>query len=336
MRIAYFDFNCSSFYEDYSAVDPEGYGGGSTFGRWARILLNDDQNNFFLFAPAECFRNIKTKEDRPDKCIPVDKNVLMSIRAGVPISSFFNLDKFDIICHHNTCEHSITKGSIKAPLVQWSGFGDGAAISFGAEYALLYHKGKSAPFSHQKVKYVKIGKPVPKEFQEFKKFNYVFQCSRHDDLMGSIEVAKKCKENGIVGIFAGPIHNGYKLLDYIDNTHTFYLGSIDEKQKMDLYKDAAMFTLLANWDVPFNQSIIEAQGVGTPVLVNRIGPFLSEYVKPDKNGFFYNGSNFLDCFRKVSNIKQIDCWVAAREYSVEEMVGSFKRAFEEIICERQN
>ena len=148
--------------------------------------------------------------------------------------------------------------------------------------------------------------------------------------MNSIEVAKFCIENKIKGIFAGPIHGDYPLLKYIDNQSTFYLGNISESQKMELHAKARLFCLLHKWDLPFNQSVIEANGVGTPILVNNEGPFFKQYMKEGKNGFFYNGTNLMEAYKNAANINQKECWLAAKEYSIEEMVNSILQALEEV------
>ena len=335
MKIAYFELGFTSFYEDYS-TNPKGYGGGPVFARWAKELLNDENNLFVIFGPKECFQNLSDGE-RKDRCIALPEDGLKALRNKAPLDSIIGgLEDFDLVVHHHTCE-TINMGNLRMPLVHWSGFGRGDAGHPNNDYILLYTPGEKSCFG-EKYKYIKIGKPVPKEF--IKKISndgdtpFVFQCSRHDDHMNTIEVAKNCLKHKIHGIFAGPIHNNYPLMDFIDNKTTFYLGAIDEKTKLEYTKKATLTTYLHKWETVFNQSVIESWSVGTPILANNVG-FFKQVLKHGVNGFVYDGNNFKEAFEAASSLKQEDCWKSAREFSVEEMVASFKKAFEEIIHENR-
>jgi glycosyltransferase involved in cell wall biosynthesis len=321
MKIAYFDLGFSN--ESY-ALNANRYGGAAVVGRHMKQIKDID---FTIIAPQESFDEF-SDEDRKERCFPLDKKLLQLIAKGYPVDKIINgLDKYDFIMHMQTCL-SINKGSLKLPVVHLSGFSETAGHP-NNDYILLYLN-SFKPIFGEKAKYIKLGKQVPNEFKEVVKEDYIYQVSRHDTLMNSIEVAKFCIENKIKGIFAGPIHGDYPLLKYIDNQNTFYLGSISESEKMELHAKARLFCLLHKWDLPFNQSVIEANGVGTPILVNNEGPFFKQYVKEGKNGFFYNGTNLMDAYKNTANINQKECWLAAKEYSIEEMVNSILQALEEI------
>lgn len=329
MKIAYFELGFTSFFEDYS-INPKGYGGGPCFARWAKELMNDGDNEFYIFGPHKCFVNVSNFE-RVDRCIGLNDITLDLIRRKAPIDSLiFGLEDFDVVVHHHTCE-TINMGNLKIPQVHWSGFGRGDAGHHNNDYILLYTPGEKPVFG-ERYKYIKIGKPVPKFFE--RKGDrisppYIFQCSRHDESMNSIEVAQQCLKHGIKGYFAGPINDGYELLNFIDNKTTFYFGLLPEDEKMNLSSMATLTTYLHKWETVFNQSVIESWSVGTPILANRVG-FFNHVLKDGVNGFFYNGENFKECFDNAKNIKSEDCWKSAKEFSVEEMISSFKKAFEEI------
>jgi len=332
MKIAYFELAYSEgWYEDYS-TNPKGYGGGAVFARWGKELLNDAENEFVLFGPEQAFANLGPTE-RKDKCVVLRPDILKALRLKLPIDQLIGgLEEFDLIVHHHTCE-TINMGNLKMPQVHWSGFGRGDAGHPNNDWILLYTPGEKPVFG-EKYKYIKIGKPVP-EFKIYEKEPFIFQCSRHDDHQNTIEVAKNCLKYGIKGYFAGPIHNNYPLIEYIDNKTTFYLGLISEEEKLDYTKRATLTTYLHNWETVFNQSVIESWSVGTPILANNVG-FFKYTLKYGVNGFIYNGQNFEDAFDKAKYfIKQEDCWLSAKEFSVEEMVASFKKAFEEIIKEEK-
>jgi len=338
MKIAYFELGFTSFYEDYS-INPKGYGGGPVFARWAKELLNDSDNTFILFGPAACFANLGDNE-RKDRCVSLPENALEAIRNKVPLDKIISgLEMFDLVVHHHTCE-TINMGDLKMPLVHWSGFGRGDAGHPNNDYILLYTPGEKPCFG-EKYKYIKIGKPVPQIFinnqikcHPYIGSDYIFQCSRHDDHMNTVEVAKNCLKYGIRGVFAGQIHNNYPLLDYIDNKKTFFVGSISEEGKLEYAKHARLTTYLHKWETVFNQSVIESWSVGTPILANNVG-FFKQVLKHGVNGFIYDGNNFKEAYDAALSIKQEDCWKSAKEFSVEEMIASFKKAFEEIIEENK-
>lgn len=331
MKIAYFELAYSvGWHEDYS-VNPKGYGGGACFARWGKELLNDEKNEFIIFGPEEAFKNLGPNE-RKDKCISLPPSILKAIRLKLPIDQVISgLEVFDLIVHHHTCE-TINMGGLKMPQVHWSGFGRGDAGHPNNDYILLYTP-REKPCFGEKYKYIKIGKPVgPLEYTV--KQPYIFQCSRHDESINTIEVAKNCLKYNINGYFAGPIHDNYKLMEYIDNKTTFYLGLVSEEEKLLTTKFATLTTYLHKWDTVFNQSVIESWALGTPILANNVG-FFKYALKNGVNGFTYNGENFKEAFDNACLIGQKDCWLSAKEYSVEEMVASFKKAFEEIIEENK-
>lgn len=329
IRIAYFDLGLSQ--EQYGLY-PTKYGGGAVV---ARYLKQDSEVDFHVFAPKEAFENLR-EEDRADRCFILPLEIREALKRSYPIDRINGLDinAFDIILHPHTCG-SLNRGNWKGPIVHFSGF-DGKAGHPSNDYVLLYDPSFRAQFG-ERAKYVRIGKPVPDMFVPHVKDPYIFQCTRHDDHQNTIEVAKACRAAGIRGVFAGPIHNGYPLMDHIDGKTTIYVGEINEESKLELCRHATLFTLLANWDLPFSQSIIEAQGQGTPIWVNKRGPFLETYLKHTINGFDASLFTLEQAFHSARMVDmQKECWEAALAYSVPVMCESFKRAFREINEEWKN
>lgn len=318
IRIACFDIGFAS--EDYAITNCKKYGGGALVGRYFKQI-----DGFELFAPHESFVNLDSN-DRKENCHSLSKQECQMLQNGYPVDALVNLDKYDIVLHGHTCFSLNRTKKLNKPIVHWSGF-SGTAGHPANHYILLYRKAFFPAFG-EKAKYVKIGKDVPKEFQEYKKENFIFQCTQHCNDFDTISIAKQCIDNKIKGYFAGPIRD-YPLLDFIDNENTFYLGIISEIEKLDYTKRAKLYTLPLNWDVVFNQSAIEANGLGTPILATPNGWFL-EYIKTGVNGFFYNGKNLLDIYNICDTLSQRACWESAREFCIEEVVKTFYNAFEEI------
>lgn len=322
MKIAYIDLGLSK--EDF-ALNAKIYGGAATVPRHLKQLNYID---FYIFAPEWCYTNFGP-EDRKDKCFILPENCRKAIEYGYPLDQIISgLENFDIILffHGNLF---INRGNLKVPLVHISAF-DNSCCHPNNDYTLFYLP-CFKPIEKQKAKYVKLGKTIPKEFIETKRENFVFQCSRMDETMRPISLIKECQKYNIPLYLAGPIMNNYPLLEYIDGKLIKYLGQISEQEKNYYYSRARAFALLHNWDkLPFNQSIIEANALGCPVITTKLGYFLPDYIKEGVNGFFYNNNNFKECYDKSLDIKQIDCYNSSKEYSVEEMTRTFCQAFFEI------
>lgn len=336
LRVAYLDLGFSA--EQYG-LQPTRYGGGAVA---ARYLKEDPEVDFHVFAPAEAFDNVGPTEHR-DRCHALPLEVCQWLANGGSLDNVWQgPDKaagfpFDLILHPHTCT-SINRGAFRGPVVHFCGF-DGAAGHPRNDYILLYNPTFRAQFG-ERARYVTIGKPVPAQCPDkptvVTERPFVLQVSRHDDHMPSIPVAKACLAAGIKAVFAGPIHNGYPLLDYIDGVNTVYLGEIGEAEKLDLYRRARLVALLAEWDLPFSQTIIEAQGQGTPIYVNQRGPFLNRYLVHGVNGFRADGQlpmDLRDAFDLAVDIDHAQCWRAAKAYDTPVMVESFKRAFQSIVAE---
>lgn len=322
LKIACFDLGIA--FEDYAITNAKKYGGGAVVGRYFKQL-----DNFHLYAPKESFSNLD-EDDRIENCFVLSKEVLHALKQGYPIDTLLpHINNYDIILHGHTHYSFNRTIDFKKPIVHWAGFGGDCGHPYN-NYILLYRK-SFFPQYGEKHKYVKIGKNVPKFFEENSNRNGVFQCTQHVEDFDTISIAKECLKYGIKGYFAGPIRD-YPLMDFIDNKNTFYLGILSEKEKLNYTKNAILYTLPLKWDVAFNQSAIEANGLGTPILTRKVGWF-KEYVKENLNGFFYDDTNFIDIYNKAHLINQTNCWKAAKEFSIEEMIKTFYTAFEEINSE---
>lgn len=318
IKVANFDLGIAQ--EDYAIKNAKKYGGGALIGRYFK-----EYEGFHLFALAESFENLD-ENDRKENCFILSPEIRNALIRGYPIDSIFpNINDYDLILHGHTHFSFNRTNNLKIPIVHWAGFA-GDCGHPNNDYILLYRKVFKAEYG-EKAKYVKIGKDVPKDFIEYNNRDGIFQCTQLSTLFGAPQMAQECLKYGIKGIFAGPIKDN--LLDYIDNKTTFYLGIISEKEKLEYTQKARLYTLNLDWDVVFNQSAIEANGLGTPILVSKRGWF-NEYVQENINGFFYNNDNFLESYQKAGNINQKDCWSAAKEHSIEEVTRTFYNAFNEI------
>lgn len=322
MRIAYLDCGVNKW-EDYS-LNPKRYGGGAVVARYGKELLNNKKGDVFdIFASKDCFDNLDHHKDNVAACFPVDDWRLSSIKAGAPLSAHIpRLAFYDVILHHHDCM-TFNMAGLKAPLVHWALMGDGRANHPNTPYSLLYRHNDRAVYG--KTLYVQLGKPIP-PYAPANKELFLFQCTRHDPHMNSIEVAQQCITWNLKCYFAGPIDPSYPLMDYIDNKNTFYLGAIDDKTKLDYLSRAQLVPLLFKWDTPFNQSAIEALSVGTPLVVNPRG-FLGELVKDGENGIIYDG-NLMKAWIKATTLDPLKCRASVEKYSALNMIASFRTALQ--------
>ena len=328
MKIAYIDCQMNlPFAEDY-AINAKRYGGGACFARYAKKMLNNEQDEFYIYGSKANFENLGNNENN-DKCIVLNELALSNLRAGAPIRWWIPESvNFDIIIFHHDC-FTLNTQFLKAKLVHWALMGDGRANHPNTPYTLLYNPGEKSV--HGKSFPIVIGKYVPETFTQYKKENYIFQCSRHDEHMNSIEVAKFCLRNKIKGIFAGPILNGYPLMDYIDNHWTNYIGLISEYDKTRYLMQATATTYLHTWNTAFNLSAVESLAYGTPIITSKRGCF-NYLTLESENGFFWSPeSNLLELYQKCQTLDQEKVWKSAQRFSHTAMVNSFYKAFQEIL-----
>jgi len=322
MKILYIDLNDDALIEDYSS-NPNKYGGGRVF---ASAALQKDAN-FFIAAGEKCFSNIIDKNN----CIITSEKQRADIVSGKKLKDIIpQSESFDIFVYHRFDTYLNLEG-LKGKQCCWA-VGRDETINPKIENLLLYdRKNQNSKVSNgTKIYDVTIGAEIP-VFQEFKKENFIFQCTRHESIFGSIQVAQLCRKYSIPLIFAGPIQAGYPLMDYVDGDLIKYIGIISNSEKSNYYKKALLTTYLHFWQTPFNISAIESLSYGTPIMATANG-FWPKLIKNKINGYIIaTEEDFVNSINDCLNIKQIDCYNSSSEYSSEKMVSSFYLAFNNIL-----
>ena len=342
IKVAYFELFHCGFHEDYS-INPKKYGGGPIFPRWAKEFWakEDSDIEFTVFAPKGCWEHIDETEETKDCFHDLALDICEHLKKGVNIKNFIpKIDYYDVILHGHT-GLAVNNSDCRPIQVHWSGFGRASDGHSFIPYSLVYGPDLSPFYNNQKVFPVIIGKPVPEEFVETKKEDFIFQCSRHDGGLDTIRVVDQCNENGVKGYFAGPINGDYPLLEHIDNKNTFYLGEISEQIKLEFSKRARVSTFFYPFGEVFNQSVVECLAHGTPIMRMKIERtndptfrnWLKEYIIEGKTGTVFTGNNFMECWEKSKEIDQKDCWESSQEYSSRKMVETFEEALKEIVKE---
>lgn len=316
MKIAYLDFNEDNFFEDYS-ISPKRYGGGRIFASSAK--------DFHIFANPESFNNLTDSENKSN-CHSLKSSQRQDIRIGLPIERIIpEIEDFDLIVHHHA-NYGINSNK---PVCCWA-VGYNEPCHPRNSNLLLFNEYQKPRISNPNTKTYKvvIGKKIP-EFREYPKEDFIFQCTRHVQCFGSIQVAKICKANNIPVVFAGPIiDNEYPLMDYVDGSLIKYIGQISEEEKISYLKKAKLCTFLHFWPTPFNLSAIESLSYGTPIATTNIGFWPSLVNK--KNGSILDSSlNLVQTFYNKFN--QYDCYESSLEFSEDNMLTSFFDSFERIL-----
>lgn len=333
MKIAYI----SVLKHENFALYPNCHDGGGCFAKYAKELLNNEQDEFCIFAQEENFKNF-SDEDKKVNHILTEREVHYLRNGGQLASVIPTLSEFDIICHGDGDFFAYNMAGLKAKQVVWIGFVN-QTVHPANHAVLYYHHTQNFRYNPQTTKPYKvvIGKYVDPIFTPCTKKDFVFSCVRNDFLTNTSRVADLCNKFNITGFFAGPIREDkdgseYQFKKHIDNKNTFYLGSISEKEKLKLSREARLYNCVQEWDTIFSQSAIEGLGNNTPLIAYKRGCF--EYLIEDGvDGFYFDGTdeNFLDIWNKSKEINQRKCWEKARQYSHEEMVRVFRNSFEDIL-----
>ena len=66
MKICYLDLQINQPPEDY-AINAKRYGGAACFARYAKILLNNEKDNFFIYGSKSNFENVG-KDENKENC----------------------------------------------------------------------------------------------------------------------------------------------------------------------------------------------------------------------------------------------------------------------------
>lgn len=217
--------------------------------------------------------------------------------------------------------------------------------------------------STSKVNYVAVSKNQEKQFTEasayFKKHTHIhngipmkkfpFNAMPKDYLLYigyinankgahiAVEVAKKL---GMKLILAG---NNYgeeaffnKHIKPYLNKDIRYVGPVDFKTKISLYKNAVAKLAPITWDEPFGLTIVESQACGTPVIAFDKGAS-AEIIRDGVTGFIVKDQKeMLQAVKKISTLDRKACraW-AEKNFSVEHMVDQYEALYKSLIAKKR-
>lgn len=317
---------------DSLARKPGRYSGcGPTFRRLAENI-----DNCYLAGLEECFEG-----DITNKCLPLNKFHISQILSYAQLEEVIRYRyhvsddpepppfDFDLIVYSKP---DVTLNTTK-PQLCWS-VGAYEKINPNIKHLLLHNPKWQQPIIQNpdtKVHEFVLGIEIP-PFEERTKKNQILQITNHYPQINSIILAQWALKYEIKTIFAGPISEGYPLLDYIDYHTTWYLGQIKEEEKIKLMKESLVHASLYSHPINGpNLSTKTALSYGCWILTTNAG-IMPEVIQNRVNGHIINNEgDFLDAWGRRDQPKQANCWNTAQNWSLDKMINSFKKVVNEIL-----
>ena len=182
------------------------------------------------------------------------------------------------------------------------------------------------------------GLPLEKFQSEEKPGDYLFSLGKISYEKGqdiAIDVAKK---TGLKLIIGGEVHSvdkSYfkeKIKPYIDDDQIKYVGALNDKQKVGLYKNALAFLMPIRWEEPFGLVMIESMACGTPVIAFNRGS-VPEVIGDGNNGYVVN--NIKQMVRAVKNVEKISrkkCRdTVEKRFSIQKEADNYLRLYKKLM-----
>jgi glycosyltransferase involved in cell wall biosynthesis len=324
--VAYFDVN-DEMREDYS-ITPNRYGGG----RCVAASFLDLFDNFHIYGPAECFKNVR--EEKKSQCFVLDDEQRKALREGELVEAVVGWDVafYSLFLHHFSNIHLTTK----VPTLVWPvGFSE--PIHPLNKYIALFDKDNQSPrfFSNDHSIFdVVIGPRMPK-FEERVKEDLIINIGRITPSYQSIQVAQLAHKYQIPMIFAGPLDEGNeygnKFMKYVDNDLVRYLGIVDHKTKLELFERAKLTTQMMDYNISVTLSCKEAMARGVIPIAAYVGQYKT-FIQNGRNGFSIKfEEDFIEAWNNRNRVRQIDCYNSVLIFDEVNMLKSFLKALEIII-----
>lgn len=112
-----------------------------------------------------------------------------------------------------------------------------------------------------------------------------------------------------------------------------FVGEVNEEEKFKLMAEAKAF-IVAEKNVDFGITPVEAMAVGTPVVAYKSGGYLETIVEGKTGTFFeeYNADSLAEAMKKISKmkIKKEDCQKQAEKFSKERFVTKIQELIREL------
>lgn len=149
----------------------------------------------------------------------------------------------------------------------------------------------------------------------------------------AIQVAKKSNKKLIIAgnrSLEGQEYEYFKnqILPYCDGENISYIGSVDDKQKDELLRNASALLFPIQWEEPFGIVMIEALACGTPVIGLNKGA-VPEVIQNGFNGFVCNDvSEMIESVNNIYDINRKNCRLSVdNNYSNKVIVKEYENLY---------
>lgn len=158
-------------------------------------------------------------------------------------------------------------------------------------------------------------------------FLYVGAIGEHKNPKDAILAAKRIKANLILA--GGKKREPYfskEILPLIDGKQIKYVGEVQGKARIDLYKNAKAFLFPIKWQEPFGLVMIEAMASGAPVIAYPSGA-AREVVENKKTGFIVKDvKGMAEAMKKIDSIDRKKCRERVEKlFSLEKMINEYEK-----------
>lgn len=154
-------------------------------------------------------------------------------------------------------------------------------------------------------------------------------------ILEAIEVAKATGRQLFIAAKVGSSERPYyekKVKSLIDGKQIVFLGEVNFKEKVKLYKNAACLLFPIQWEEPFGLVMIEAMACGTPVIGFKRGS-VTEIIKHGKNGFIVRTVNeMIAAVEKLNGIDRAACRSSVvKRFTGQIMVKNYETLYSQLV-----
>jgi len=165
---------------------------------------------------------------------------------------------------------------------------------------------------------------------------YIGRLNKEKGIITALEIAKKAKQKLVVaGNIVGAqewTHFMQGVQPHLNEKGVKFLGQVDFKEKIEIFKNAKALLFPINRQEPFGLVMIEAMACGTPVIAFRKGS-VPEVVEHGKTGFVVDTEEeMIKAIGKISSIKRTACRkLVEKKFNLNLMVSRYEKLYEKIL-----
>lgn len=329
----------------WEQVPPKTYGGIERVVSDLTENLVKQGHKVTLFASGDSRTKAKLDATWP-RAIRLDPKVKEPVPLQLLHASrvFERANEFDIIHNHTGYIGLTYSGFVKTPVLST------LHGIFTPEQSMIFKKYGKNPFvsisNNQRgglrgLNYIDtVYNGISPDLYEFnaKPKDYLLFMGRSSWLKGPHLAIKIAKKVGMKLILASKVDPGdmeyhKKFVEpHINGKDIVFKGELNDRQRVDLYKNAYATLFPIQWREPFGLVMTESMCCGTPVLAIKNGS-VPEVIKDKKTGLVCKDENeIIKRFKEVEKISREECRTHVVEnFSVDQMVNGYLKVYEKIV-----